>query len=191
MAKSPTNRQAVVPVLAEAFREHGYEGSSMAILQEATGLGRGSLYNFFPGGKEEMAAAVLADIDAWFRDRVFEPLRAGTDAASARQGVSSMFDEVDSYFRSGRRVCLQALFALGRERDLFETAVRDYFLEWVDSLAAALHTAGADEPRSQAVQIVSCVQGGIALARALDDPSAFTSALQGARANAEVHAGRR
>lgn len=189
MAKSPTTRDAVVPVLAEVFREHGYEGASMAILQEATGLGRGSLYHFFPGGKEEMAAAVLADIGAWFREGVFVPLHAAPDAPSARQGISRMFDEVDAYFRSGRRVCLQGMFALGRERDLFDDAVRGYFIEWVDALAAALQTANTDDPTGRAVQVVSSVQGGIALSRALNDPSAFTTALDGARSVAGLTPG--
>ena len=70
------DRAAHVPALAEAFREHGFAGPSVTALCAATGLGTGSLYNFFPGGKEEMAAAVLADVDAWFAASVFGPLRA-------------------------------------------------------------------------------------------------------------------
>jgi TetR/AcrR family transcriptional regulator, lmrAB and yxaGH operons repressor len=65
MARIMTDRSAAIPALAEAFREHGFEGASLAHLCEATGLGKGSLYHFFPGGKDEMAAAVLADVDAW------------------------------------------------------------------------------------------------------------------------------
>jgi len=183
MAKPPTTRDAVIPLLAEAFREHGYQGTSMAILQDATGLGRGSLYHFFPGGKEEMAAAVLADIRAWFDERVFSPLRsASTGAEEARQGVDTMFDEVRTYFRSGRRVCLPGVFAIGRERDKFDDAVRGYFAEWVDTLTAALGAAGSSEPRSRALQLIAAVQGGIVLARALDDPDVFDTVIDSARA---------
>ncbi|MDR6868257.1 AcrR family transcriptional regulator [Microbacterium resistens] len=189
MAKPPTTREAVISVLAEAFREHGYEGASMAILQDATGLGRGSLYHFFPGGKEEMAAAVLADIRTWFDERVFAPLRAASaavDADGARQGVRAMFDEVDGYFRSGRRVCLPGMFAVGRERDRFDEAVRGYFAEWIDALTAALDATGTPEPRAHAVQLVATVQGGITLARALNDPGAFDITVTAARAPLDV-----
>ena len=55
-----TDRSAAIPALAEAFREHGFEGASLAQLCEATGLGKGSLYHFFPGGKDEMAEVVAA-----------------------------------------------------------------------------------------------------------------------------------
>lgn len=161
----------------------------MAILQEATGLGRGSLYNFFPGGKEEIAVAVLNDIGAWFRNCVFDPLRSSTDAPSARRAISGMFDHAQAYFQSGRRVCLQGVFALGRERDVFEIAVRDYFTEWVDTLASALQLADVDRPADRALQIVCSVQGGIILARALNDPSVFTTSLAGARALASARPG--
>jgi hypothetical protein len=47
----------------------GYrEGASLSLISEATGLGKGCLYHFFPGGKEEMADAVLSEIDGWFEN---------------------------------------------------------------------------------------------------------------------------
>jgi len=64
--KTVYERADVVPLLAEIFRELGYEGTTLSRITERTGIGKGSLYHFFPGGKEEMAAAVLADVDGWF-----------------------------------------------------------------------------------------------------------------------------
>ena len=54
-----SRREEIIPLLAEVFRTQGYEGASLSRLGEASGLGKGSLYNFFPGGKEEMAAAAV------------------------------------------------------------------------------------------------------------------------------------
>lgn len=182
MVKPPTTRDAVVPVLAESFREHGYEGASMAILQDASGLGRGSLYHFFPGGKDEMAAAVLTDIRTWFTEHIFAPLRAADNTPeAARQGIQEMFDDVSTYFRSGRRVCLPGMFALGRERDQFDDAVHGYFIEWVEALTTALNAVGTQEPRNHAIQLVATIQGGITLTRALNGPDAFDIALSAAR----------
>jgi AcrR family transcriptional regulator len=100
-----TKRAAAVPALVEAFREYEFEGASIARLCAATGLGKGSLYNFFPGGKEEMAASVLADVDAWFTGSIFEPLRNAAPGDPA--AISAMFEAVTVYFGSGRRVCLR------------------------------------------------------------------------------------
>ena len=66
MPRIVAERSDTLPVLAEVFREHGYEGASLSLISKATGLGKGSLYHFFPGGKEEMADAVLSEIDGWF-----------------------------------------------------------------------------------------------------------------------------
>jgi AcrR family transcriptional regulator len=177
-----TDRATAIPALAEAFREHGFEGASLARLSAATGLGRGSLYNFFPGGKEEMAAAVLADVDEWFTTCVFRPLRAAASGDPA--AVGDMFDAVTGYFRSGRRVCLQGAFALGRERDRFAGTIRGYFGEWIASLAAALVTAGTPEAAARAVALetVTAIQGGIVLSRALDQPEIFTETVERQRA---------
>jgi TetR/AcrR family transcriptional regulator, lmrAB and yxaGH operons repressor len=177
-----TQRAAAVPALAEAFREHGFEGASVSALCAATGLGKGSLYNFFPGGKEEMAAAVLADVDAWFTASIFDPLR------SARVGhpaaVDAMFDAITAYFRSGRRICLQGAFALGRERDLFAATIAGYFERWIAALAAALRAAGHGEPaaRLAAVETVAAIQGAIVLSRALDSPAIFLQVIERGRA---------
>jgi len=48
-------RADIVPLLAEIFRELGCEGTTLRRITEKTGIGMGSLYHFFPGGKEEMA----------------------------------------------------------------------------------------------------------------------------------------
>ena len=80
MPRIVAERADALPGLAEVFREHGYEGASLTHISAATGLGKGSLYHFFPGGKEEMMAAVLADIDAWFETEIFAKLAHATDA---------------------------------------------------------------------------------------------------------------
>ena len=110
MPRTIGERGDTIPALAEVFRTHGFDGASLSLIGAATGLGKGSLYNFFPGGKEEMAQAVLDEIDGWFRREVFTPLR---EAAEPRQGIRAMFQVVDRYFHSGRRVCLIGAFALG------------------------------------------------------------------------------
>lgn len=182
MARVMTDRAAAIPALAEAFREHGFEGASLARLCEATGLGKGSLYNFFPGGKEEMAAAVLADVDTWFTVNVFRPLRAA--AAGDDAAVDGMLDAVTDYFRSGQRICLQGAFALGRERDMFADRIRGYFERWVTSLAEALHARGRDKPeaRAAALEAVVAIQGAIVLSRALGQAAVFRQTIDRQRA---------
>src|SRR5262249_23293145 len=123
MSKTRAERDDVIPALGEIFREYGFEGTSLSVITEKTGLGKGSLYHFFPGGKEEMATMVLTEIDAWFQENVYRPLR---DSDDPKAGIDHMFAAVEEYFRAGRRVCLVGVFALDNTRDRFGAAVKSY-----------------------------------------------------------------
>lgn len=175
MARLVYERADVVPMLAEVFRELGYDGASMARIHERTGLGKGSLYHFFPGGKDDMAAAVLADIDAWFERHLFASLRTDPPA----RAIDAMWQTVASYFQGGGRVCLVGAFALDGTRDRFAIAVATYFARWIDALADALVRAGRDTKaaRDAAEEAVAGIQGAIVLARALDDRETFARAM--------------
>lgn len=175
--------------LAEVFRQHGYEGASLALIGKATGLGRGSLYHFFPGGKDEMLSAVLAEIDAWFEDHIYAPLRSGDDAQAA---IVAMFDEVTAYFRSGRRSCLMGVLAVGSVRDRFATTIASYFVRWVEALEEPLRRLDPDRApaRTSAEEIVLGIQGAIVLARALDDSAVFERAIGQMRARLRLRGAR-
>jgi TetR/AcrR family transcriptional regulator, lmrAB and yxaGH operons repressor len=158
--------------LTEVFREHGFEGASLSLISEATGLGKGSLYHAFPGGKAEMAEAVLARIDEWFEHAVFVPLRGGDPPDAA---IRAMMRSVDRYFRSGHRTCLVGSFALGNARDRFSARIGGYFTAWRDALASVLVRAGcpAAEAAALAEDAVGGIQGALVAARAFADPSVF------------------
>ncbi|MBS0247630.1 MAG: TetR/AcrR family transcriptional regulator [Proteobacteria bacterium] len=170
-------RAALLPKLGEVFRTYGYEGASLTLITAATGLGKGSLYHLFPGGKQQMAAEVLTEIDQWFEREVFAPLR---DSAEPHAGIAHMFRATDDYFRSGRRVCLVGVFALGAARDEFTDAVQGYFDRWREALAQALRRAG--QARAEAMElsedILAGMQGALVLARAADDHKIFSRALK-------------
>src|SRR5450830_1480933 len=170
-------RRQLIPVLAEIFRAHGYEGASLARISEGTGLGKGSLYHLFPGGKDEMAKAVLSHIDDWFQHEVFIPLRANDDAAA---GIDHMFEAVNRYFLSGRKVCLVGVFALVNVRDRFAAQVKDYFVAWAAALNDALLRSGLDAGAAAGwtEEILAAIQGALVLARAIDDHAVFVRTLQ-------------
>ncbi|RDJ20946.1 TetR/AcrR family transcriptional regulator [Bosea caraganae] len=180
MAKRAAERADLLPILAELFREYGFEAASLALIGERTGLGKGSLYHFFPGGKEEMANAVLDEIDGWFEREVFKPLR---EEADPQRAVGGMLTAVDAYFRSGRRVCLVGALALAETRSRFAERIRTYFADWNVALTGALQRAGHGAVAAAALseEILALIQGGLVLARALDDPAVFERLLAGLR----------
>ncbi len=176
MAKTVADRADLLPLLGEVFRSHGYEGATLALIGETTGLGKGSLYHFFPGGKAQMAAEVLAEIDHWFEVYIFAALRRADDPV---QAIADMTAAVDRYFRSGHRVCLVGVIALGASRDIFGAQVQDYFSRWNEAQVQTLRRAGfsATIARRRSADALQTIQGALVLARALDDVKVFGQAM--------------
>lgn len=177
MTRTVFEKADVIPMIAEVFRELGYEGASMSKITARTRLSKGSLYHFFPGGKEEMAAEILAHIDNWFISNIYEPL----ERADPLEAIHDMWREVDAYFRSGQRICLVGAFALDETRDRFASQIRQYFRRWIDAFCAALVRAGAptDASAEMSEEAIGRIQGGIILSRALNDEAIFERTLTG------------
>jgi TetR/AcrR family transcriptional regulator, transcriptional repressor for nem operon len=80
----PKNFDSDVVLLqvADAFTQHGYEGTSMAVLCEATGLGKQSLYNAF-GDKEALYCLAIDASATRFAGRL-------DDIPNARNGLGAI-----------------------------------------------------------------------------------------------------
>jgi AcrR family transcriptional regulator len=176
MARQIAERNDLLPVLAEIFRCNGYEGASLAAIGAATGLGKGSLYHFFPGGKPEMAQAVLDETHTWFETNVLGPLR---HPGPPRDAIREMCRAVEAHHKAGKRVCAFALFASDATQGRFAPALRKHFQTWIEALARVLVLAGrgAAAARTEAFDAVATIQGAIVLARAAEDGRVFAGAL--------------
>ena len=94
--KKPVRSRAdVVTQLVDLFFRHGYNGTTLSLISSGTGLGRASLYHHFPGGKEEMARAVLEQAEIWGEQHVGRILTDSTLPAGERLLLSmKKMDEV-------------------------------------------------------------------------------------------------
>jgi TetR/AcrR family transcriptional repressor of lmrAB and yxaGH operons len=170
------DRLEAIDKLAEVFREHGYEGASLALMSKASGLGKGSLYHLFPGGKDEMADAVLGHVSGWFEEQVFMALRS---ELAPRDAIALMIERIDTYFRSGRRTCLVGIFALSDARDRF-SCITTYFTVWQQTLAQTLVRGGqpGKDAEAAAEDAIAGIQGALVTACAIDDPDLFCRVLR-------------
>jgi len=182
MARTVLDRSDAILALSGVFRKRGFDNSSLSVIQQETGIGRGSLYHFFPDGKTDMARAVLGQVNDWFEKKIFTPLRTSTDP---RQAITGMSREIAQYFISRERVCLFAVITLGEERDTFANAANAYFADWVDALAGVLRIAGLEpqDAADHALDAVAVIQGGLILARAYDDDATFLGIVDRAEKN--------
>jgi len=167
----------LIETLSELFRAHGYHGTTLSTIEEASGLGKGSLYHLFADGKDEMAGRVLAMILSWFEENIYVPLES---READETQLFRMYDSVIDFFHQGNRVCLPGSFALYDARDHFQGEIGLYFERWVEALTRYLNRAGlpVKEAREIALQTIALVQGGLVLSRALQDPGVFVRILE-------------
>lgn len=174
------------------IRRRGYDGASLTELSKATGLGKSSLYHYFPEGKDDMVRAVLDRLETQLRDSLFTPL-GGT--GTPRRRLDAMVETLDSFYRGGREACVLANLVLGSTRQRFHQHLSRIFGEWINAIAATLIDAGVSRPlaRVRAEDAVMRIEGALVLAGALADVTVFGRALRQLPAEllAPVRSGRR
>jgi AcrR family transcriptional regulator len=70
-------RQEILDGARRAFAEHGYEGATVARLEEATGLSRGAIFHYFEN-KNDLFVELAMEMNTRFGDILLE---SGLDAA--------------------------------------------------------------------------------------------------------------
>ena len=53
MTEEPTTRDRLVTAATRLFRQRGYDGTGVAEILAAAGVPKGSLYHYFPDGKDD------------------------------------------------------------------------------------------------------------------------------------------
>jgi AcrR family transcriptional regulator len=175
MPKSYASKEEIIPVLTELFREYGFSACSLQIICTSTGLGKSSIYHFFPGGKTEMLNTVLKHIEHWFNTEIFAPLEKSTDVKAA---IKDMLDNTCDYFHSGQRACLLGTLSLSLCHDQFKQAVNQYFCLWKNALDGLFERHNIESTHNLSEAILSEIQGAIVLARALSEPQLYTRRME-------------
>jgi AcrR family transcriptional regulator len=169
-------RSEVIDRLAAVFRQHGYDGATLSLMSQATGLGKASLYHHFPGGKEAMARAVLDAAEASLRHQVLAPLRG---EGSPRARLEAMARALERRHAGGREPSLLASLSFGDRAPLQERLRRGFRL-WIGAIADTLTEAGLPraEAGRRAEDAVMRIEGALILSAGLGSPAPFRTLLR-------------
>ncbi len=162
-------RDRIVTATAELFRIHGFNGTGLAQIVKAAEATTGSLYHFFPGGKEELAAEVLRVSGQAYRDLVvlvlneaLNPAAAMTDTAESAGAVLEATDFIDP--------CPIGTIAreVASTHDELRRVAEQVMESWVEAVHDDLIAAGVGPDRAAvlATTAVAAIEGGFVLARA-------------------------
>lgn len=177
MPAAMLSREEVVARLLGVFRQQGYDGASLAALSEATGLGRSSLYHYFPGGKDDMVNAVLDAIQAWLEDVGLAPLKG---PGTPEERLRAMLRTLDTFYEGGRMACALGALSLGSARERLQPRLREIMGLFVEQLARVLEEAGLKPAvaRERAEDALIEVQGSLVLSSGMGDAAPFKRAMK-------------
>jgi AcrR family transcriptional regulator len=170
-------KEAVLERLLATFRDQGYDGASLAELSQATGLGKSSLYHYFPGGKADMAEQVLAHLDVGLERAIFEPLRS---RRAPQQKLDAMLAALSDFYEGGKRACLLERLTASVDRPRFRRPLARQFEKWIEAVAALGREAGLSSAlaRARAESLVVRVEGALVVAAGTDDHQVFARTLE-------------
>jgi len=158
------SKHALVERLSTVFENNGYAGASMAMLADAGGLSKASLYHFFPGGKQEMAAQVLGQAGARLQALILAPLARD---GSAQTSLHASLDGTAEYYSGAAPVCLMNSLLVGGGTEFFADQIKRAVGVWQKGLSKGYEEAGADSVEAQAwaAYAIERIQGALIICR--------------------------
>ena len=184
-----TTRERIIEASSALFMQRGYSASGLKQIASASEATIGSLYHFFPGGKEELAAETLIQSGAAYPALVEAVFDAEPDVVS---GVRACFSGAAETLRASgyADACPIATVALevASSDDRLRAVTARIFGGWLSSIETRLTAGGVapDRAKELAPVFLAALEGGFLLSRAARDTGAMEAI---GRVMAEVVAG--
>jgi len=174
-----STREGILLDLLDEFRACGFDGVSLSRISEVTGLGKASLYHHFPGGKGEMAQAVMGLAGGWLEANVFGPLE---DKGDPSVRLELVLQALDGFYQHGKKSCLLDVMPLGGGPELHKAVegVMRRLLSGFERLAldAGIKKAAA---KARAESALIGIQGSLVVSRGLGDNGPFLNQIRSLR----------
>jgi len=174
-------RDRIIVATNELFRRHGYNGTSLSQISEAAEATIGSIYHFFPGGKEALGVVVI-DTTAGIYRELFESIAA--DSPDPHSAFQSFFASAGEVLKASNFIDPCPIGTIAREvantNEALRQAAERAFNSWIASVELYLITAGID-PHSAgdlAVMFVTTVEGTFVVSRTLRSTAPLEAAAR-------------
>jgi AcrR family transcriptional regulator len=166
--------------LMDLFRDKGFDGASLSDISEATGLGRSSLYHYFPKGKEEIALQVLAYLEDQVERALFEPMRS---SESPGKKLDRMLDAIDGFYEGGKKACLLERLSASVDARRFRRPLGRAFRTWIDAVEALGVESGLPRAvaRLRGEDLVIRIEGALVVCAGTGDHRVFARAIRDLR----------
>jgi TetR/AcrR family transcriptional repressor of lmrAB and yxaGH operons len=173
------SRDRLLDSAVDLLQRQGYHGTGLNELLERSEAPRGSLYHYFPGGKEQIGAEAIARAGGQVAAAVLHLLRAKPSVADAVEALAGLLAAglEASGFERGCPVATTALEVTTRSEPI-RAAVQASFESWLAPLRERLEATGFDREQAarRADLIIAALEGALVLARARRDADVLRDA---------------
>ncbi len=167
-----TTRDRLIGATADLFRRQGYTGTGVKQIVEAAGAPFGSMYHFFPEGKEALGAETITWSGAMYGQLIDLFYVAGSDPVRAtRNFFEAAADTVrDTDYADACPIATVALEVASTSEPL-RRATAEVFQSWLAAIDTRLVQAGLTKTRARrlSVSLFALLEGAFILARATRD----------------------
>jgi TetR/AcrR family transcriptional regulator, lmrAB and yxaGH operons repressor len=170
---SPDTRARLLDNSAQLFGRYGFTGTGLKTILAASDAPFGSLYHFFPGGKEELGAEAVRQSGRIYLALVNAFYPPGGDVVSGTEQffeVAAQVMEMTGYLDS----CHIATVALevANTSEPMREACAEAFDSWLALLQTRFEEAGIESMRASelAVELFCAIEGAFLLSRTIRSP---------------------
>ena len=168
MSVTTSTRERILVAASELFRRQGFAATGLKSILAASDAPYGSLYHFFPGGKEELGVAVLDAGGNVYRELVEQFFLPGGNVVRATsdffEGAAVMIAETDY-----ADACPIATIALetASTSEPMRRASAAAFESWLEVLTDRMTEAGIPRRRARelAVELFCAIEGAFLLSQ--------------------------
>ncbi|NSL85953.1 TetR/AcrR family transcriptional regulator [Chitinophaga solisilvae] len=160
------------------FCSYGYDGTSLEMLANATGLKKASLYHRFPEGKKEMALHVLKGTRQWIKTHIRDVLTHEEQPVKKR--LTLALQALDQLYNGGSSNCILRTLSIGTDAPYFRDAIASCFELLHTGFAAIAAANGFSGTRAlqQAKEVSVAIQGSLVLSNVMNDTTYFKKCLE-------------
>jgi AcrR family transcriptional regulator len=165
-----TTRDRIIDSSAELFRRQGYTGTGVKQIVAEANAPFGSIYHFFPGGKEQLGAEVIRSSGRLYI-QLFATIAA--QAPDVTTAVGEFFSGaaetlVETDYADACPIATVALEVASTSEPLRE-ATAEVFESWIAAATEYFTAAGIPRPRARelAFSMLSLLEGAFVFCRAM------------------------
>ncbi|MGH3349918.1 MAG: TetR/AcrR family transcriptional regulator [Nocardioides sp.] len=179
-------RTRILDASTELFRRQGMSGTGLKQIAEVAKAPFGSIYHFFPGGKDDLAGQTIRRAGGEYRDLVLaffaDPDDLVASVATAFTAAGQVLEETE--YADACPIATVAL-EVASTNETLRVATADVFTDWIEVGTTYIerYQVAPDVARRLIIGFITSLEGAFVLARALRSTEPLEAASRNVQAS--------